>query len=117
APLHGRDTHGRGTTAGLQAIRNADTASYEPAIGEIIRRGGFVIRMGDPGTPPLPPLANVIDYGGSTMRADWMDIFLLARSRFVLGSASGPIFVPPLYGVPCVLTNWWPPGMRPWHAS
>ena len=51
------------------------------------------------------------------MRSDWMDIFLLARSRFVLGSASGPIFVPPLYGVPCVLTNWWPPGMRPWHAS
>jgi putative glycosyltransferase (TIGR04372 family) len=46
-----------------------------------------------------------------------MDIFLLACSRFVLGSASGPIFVPPLYGVPCVLTNWWPPGMRPWHAS
>jgi hypothetical protein len=26
-------------------------------------------------------------------------------------------FVPPLYGVPAVLTNWWPPGMRPWHAS
>jgi hypothetical protein len=35
----------------------------------------------------------------------------------MLGSASGPIFVPPLYGVPAVLTNWWPPGMRPWHAS
>ena len=59
----------------------------------------------------------MIDYGRSDMRSDWMDIFLLARSRFVLGSASGPIFVPPLYGVPCVLTNWWPPGMRPWHAS
>ena len=108
---------GEGPTAGLQAIRNADTASYLPAIDEITRRGGFVIRMGDADTPPLPPLAKVIDYGRSDMRSDWMDIFLLARSRFVLGSASGPIFVPPLYGVPCVLTNWWPPGMRPWHAS
>jgi putative glycosyltransferase (TIGR04372 family) len=64
----------------------------------------------------LPPLANVIDYGRSDMRSDWMDVFLLTRSRFVLGSASGPIFVPPLYVVPSVLTHWWPPGMRPWHA-
>jgi putative glycosyltransferase (TIGR04372 family) len=113
--LHARDIRWRGTTAGLQAIRNADTASYLPAIDEIARRGGFVIRMGDADGPPLPPLANMIDYGRSDMRSDWMDIFLLARSRFVLGSASGPIFVPPLYGVPSVLTNWWPPGMRPWH--
>ena len=115
--LHVRDIRWRGTTAGLQAIRNADTASYLPAIDEITRRGGFVIHMGDADGPPLRPLANVIDYGQSDMRSDWMDIFLLARSRFVLGSASGPIFVPPLYGVPSVLTNWWPPGMRPWHAQ
>jgi putative glycosyltransferase (TIGR04372 family) len=115
--LHVRDIRWRGTTAGLQAIRNADTASYLPAIGEITRRGGFVVRMGDAHAPPLPPLANVIDYRGSDMQTDWMDVFLLARSRFVLGSASGPVFVPPLYGVPAVLTNWWPPAMRPWHAS
>ena len=89
--LHVRDIRWRGTTAGLQAIRNADTASYLPAIDEIARRGGFVIRMGDADGPPLPSLANIIDYGRSDMRSDWMDIFLLARSRFVLGSASGPI--------------------------
>ncbi len=73
--------------------------------------------MGDPDAPPLPALPNVIDYCRSAMRADWMDIFLMAKSRFMLGSASGPVFVPPLYGVPAVLTNWWPPGMRPWHAA
>jgi putative glycosyltransferase (TIGR04372 family) len=115
--LHVREIVWRGATGGLQAIRNADTASYLPAISEITRRGGFVVRMGDADAPPLPPLPGVIDYCRSDMRSDWMDVFLLAQSRFVLGSASGPIFVPPLYGVPCVLTNWWPPGMRPWHAS
>ena len=115
--LHVRDIVWRGATPGLQAIRNADTASYLPAIDEITRRGGFVVRMGDADAPPLPPHAQVIDYCRSNMRSDWMDIFLLARSRFALGSASGPVFVPPLYGVPSVLTNWWPPGMRPWHAS
>jgi putative glycosyltransferase (TIGR04372 family) len=116
AALHVRDIRWRGSTAGLQAIRNADAASYLPAIGEIVGRGGFVIRMGDADAPPSRPLANVIDYSRSDMRSDWMDIFLLARSRFVLASASGPAFVPPLYGVPSVLTNWWPPGMRPWHS-
>jgi hypothetical protein len=88
---HVRDIRWKGLTAGLQAIRNADTASYLQAIGEITRRGGFVIRMGDGETAPLPPLANVIDYRHGDTHADWMDIFLLARSRFVLGSASGPI--------------------------
>jgi putative glycosyltransferase (TIGR04372 family) len=115
--LHVRDIVWRGVTSGLQAIRNADTVSYLRAIDEITRRGGFVVRMGDADAPRLPPHAQVIDYCRSDMRSDWMDIFLLARSRFVLGSASGPVFVPPLYGVPSVLTNWWPPGMRPWHAS
>ncbi len=115
--LHVREIVWRGATGGLQAIRNADPASYLPAIAEITRRGGYVVRMGDADAPSLPPLSGVIDYCRSDMRSDWMDIFLLARSRFVLGSASGPIFVPPLYGVPCVLTNWWPPGMRPWHPA
>jgi putative glycosyltransferase (TIGR04372 family) len=115
--LHVRDITWKGLNAGMQAIRNADPADYVPAIAEITRRGGFVVRMGDADAPPLPPLPNVIDYSRSDMRSDWMDIFLMARSRFMLGSASGPSFVPPLYGVPAVLTNWWPPAMRPWHAA
>lgn len=115
--LHVRDITWRGLNAGMQAIRNADTAAYLPAIAEIAGRGGYVVRMGDPDAPPMPERANVIDYCRSDMRSDWMDIFLIARSRFMLGSASGPSFVPPLYGVPTVLTNWWPPGMRPWHAA
>jgi putative glycosyltransferase (TIGR04372 family) len=76
-----------------------------------------VIRIGDADSLPLPPLANFFDYCRSEMCADWMDIFLLASCRFMLGTNSGPCFVPPLYGVPVVLTNWLPPGMRPWHAS
>ena len=115
--LHVRDITWRGLNAGMQAIRNAAMDTYLPAIAEITGRGGFVVRMGDADAPPLPPLARVIDYCGSDMRSEWMDIFLLARSRFMLASASGPSFVPPLYGVPVVLTYWWPPGMRPWHAA
>ena len=115
--LHLRDSRWKGLTAGMHGIRNVDPATYLPAIAEITARGGWVIRIGDADSLPLPPLANFFDYCRSEVRADWMDIFLLASCRFMLGTNSGPCFVPPLYGVPVVLTNWLPPGMRPWHAS
>jgi putative glycosyltransferase (TIGR04372 family) len=115
--LHVRESRWDARHAGLHGIRNADISTYLPAIAEITRRGGWVIRLGDPSMTPLPPLPNVIDYAHSAMRADWMDIFILARCQFMIGTTSGPNFVPPIYGRPCVLTNWWPPAGRPWHAS
>jgi putative glycosyltransferase (TIGR04372 family) len=115
--LHLRDSRWKGVTAGMHGIRNVDPATYLPAIAEITRSGGWVIRIGDADSLPMPPLANFFDYCRSEIRADWMDIFLLASCRFMLGTNSGPCFVPPLYGVPVVLTNWLPPGMRPWHPS
>jgi putative glycosyltransferase (TIGR04372 family) len=101
---------------GLHQVLNAEIATYLPAIAEVTRRGGWVIRMGDATMPPLPPMPNVIDYCHSDLRADWMDVFLAARCRFMLGTSSGPAYLAPLYGVPSVLTNWWPPAQRPWHA-
>ena len=115
--LHVREGKWDGRKPGLQGILNADIATYSEAIDEITRRGGWVIRMGDPSMKPLPSLPNVIDYCHSDLRADWMDIFIAARCRFMIGTSSGPAYIPPLYGVPSVLTNWWPPAQRPWHAS
>jgi putative glycosyltransferase (TIGR04372 family) len=115
--LHVREGKWDGRNAGLHGVMNADIAAYFPAIVEITRRGGWVIRMGDPGMTRLPPLPNVIDYCHSNLRADWMDVFIAACCRFMVGTTSGPALVPPLYGVPSVLTNWWPPAQRPWHAS
>jgi putative glycosyltransferase (TIGR04372 family) len=116
--LHVRDGKWDGRNAGLHGgVLNANIESYLPAISEITQRGGWVIRMGDPGMRALPPMANVIDYCHSTLRADWMDVFIAARCRFMIGTSSGPAYIPPLYGVPVVLTNWWPPAQRPWHAS
>ena len=113
--LHVRDISWKGLTAGLHAIRNADTASYLPAIGEITRRGGFVIRMGDRDGAAaaarqryrLLPQRHARGLDG---------YFPYCPQPFHPGICVGPDFVPPLYGVPVVLTNWWPPGMRPWHA-
>ncbi len=114
--LHVREGTYDGRHAGMHGVHNAKLASYFPAIAEITRRGGWVIRMGDPSMTPLPPLSNVIDYCHSDWRGDWMDIFIAAACRFMLGSGSGPVFIPPIYGVPSVITNWWPPAHRPLHT-
>jgi putative glycosyltransferase (TIGR04372 family) len=115
--LHVREGKWYGQNTGPRGILNADIATYMPAIAEITRRGGWVIRMGDPGMSPLPSLPNVIDYCHSDLRADWMDVFIGSQCRFMVGTASGPAFIPPAYGVPLVLTNWWPPAQRPWQPG
>jgi putative glycosyltransferase (TIGR04372 family) len=115
--MHVREGKWYGHNTGPRGILNADITTYLPAIAEITRRGGWVLRMGDPGMKSLPALPNVIDYCHSELRADWMDVFIASRCRFMLATSSGPAYIPPLYGVPSVLTNWWPPAQRPWHAS
>jgi len=95
---------------------DADIASYIPAIREIVARGGTVIRMGDPDMPPLSSMKGVIDYAHSPHRIDWLDIYLCATARFFIGTSSGLGYVPALFDVPGVLTNWFPIGTRPWRA-
>jgi len=113
--FHIREATWNGRTAGINAIRNANISDYFPAMNEITQRGGWVIRIGDPSMTPLPEMPRVIDYCHSAMRADWMDIFLMTCCRFMVGTNSGPAFVPAIYGIPTVLTNWWPAGERPWQ--
>jgi putative glycosyltransferase (TIGR04372 family) len=115
--LHVREGKWNGRNAGMSGIRNAEISTYFPAIAEIAHRGGWVVRIGDPEMTPMPQLQNVIDYCHSEIRSDWMDVFLLASCRFMIGTNSGPALVPALYGVPTVFTNWWPPAERPWHPS
>ncbi len=96
----------------VNRYRNAKIETYLPAIEEIVSRGGWVIRLGDPSMTTLPEMDNVIDYANSDLKSDWMDIFLIAESRFYLGMASGPSSAAVAFGVPAVGTNWFHLG--PW---
>lgn len=89
-----------------QAHRNADIETYLPAIKEIVRRGGWVIRLGDKSMPPLPKMPGVIDYALGKQKNPRLDVFLCGACRFYVGVASGISHVPTTFGVPCVLTNW-----------
>ena len=115
--LHVREPAYHSHHRDLHNVLNARIEDYLPAISEITQRGGWVVRMGDPSMTSLPQLPNVLDYCHSEIRSDWMDVFLAAKSRFFIGTPSGVCYVAQDYGVPCVLTNWWPPAQRPWHRG
>jgi len=99
-----------------EAVLDTEINTYLPAIRSVGERGGWVIRIGDPKMKPLPAMPHAIDYAHSALRSEWMDIFLLGACRFFFGTSSGLAYVPPLFGVPCVLTNWAPTGQRPFNS-
>jgi putative glycosyltransferase (TIGR04372 family) len=115
ACLHVREGgYMRETPGSQEAFRNCDIFTYLPAVAEITRRGGWVVRIGDRSMKPLPPLPQVIDYVHSPAKSEWMDIFLSGACRFVLGSGSGMSTIAQLFGRPIADTNWFPAGNHIW---
>ncbi len=104
----------RGATS--EMARNADIRAYVPAIGEITGRHGWVIRLGDASMTPLPKMERVVDYALSGFKSDWMDVYLAATCRFVLGTTSGISLVASTFGVPISAANFFPVGER-LHSS
>ncbi len=99
------------------ALRNSDIADYIEAIEAVTSRGGWVIRIGDPSMPPLPPMDRVIDYTHSDVRSARMDLFCITQARFLIGTNSGPTDVAWASGVPLVATNWFPLGYWPFSGN
>ena len=116
--LHVREEgYHSGHTDLISADRNAQIESYFPAIEAIVAQGGWVVRMGDASMSPLPPMEGVIDYPFSPHKSDWMDVYLTATSRFLLGTASGLFLIPTFFGVPNVITNQTPLSQRPYSSK
>lgn len=99
-----------------RSARDADIDTYGPAIEEVTRRGGWVIRVGDASMKPLAPMPQVVDYARSRFKSELADILLCASCRFFLGTNSGLSIIPGIYGVPCLLTNWVPLGLPNWFG-
>lgn len=115
--LHVRSRGFKSVHEGLHDTLNADIETYDRAIDAILERGGWVIRMGDPSMPRLPARKGVVDYAHSPQKTDWIDVFLCGTCRFYIGTSSGLAYVPNLFDIPCVLTNWFPTGTRPLNGA
>lgn len=99
------------------AYRNSDPTAVLPAMHEIVRRGGWCVRMGDPSMTPLPPLPGVIDYANHPLRSAHLDVLLCASARFFLGNTSGLTLVSSVFGVPSALANLVPLAVLPFLSG
>jgi putative glycosyltransferase (TIGR04372 family) len=103
--MHARDS---GFNNNNDYYRNSDITTFDLAIKTIVDRGGWCIRIGDSSMNKMETSPQVIDYAHTDCKSDWMDIFLLATCRFMIGANSGPTNVANLFGRPVCSTNTFP---------
>jgi putative glycosyltransferase (TIGR04372 family) len=96
--------------------RNADISTYIPAINWIIAQGGFVVRVGEPNVSPLPKIPGLIDYSQIKFQSESLNTFFLGAPRYMVGTQSGPIFVPSTFGIRTLQTNT-TIGRNPWFPN
>ena len=89
----------------IQAHRNCKISNMIPAMEEITKRGGWVVRIGDKTMKPLSPMSQVVDYALHSMKSNRLDIILCAKAKFTLGNSSGIALVSTIFGVPCAISN------------
>jgi putative glycosyltransferase (TIGR04372 family) len=80
-------------------------SSFIPAIKEITRNGYWVIRIGDRSMAKLPDMNKVIDLVPKNNFGQELHTYALARCEFFVGTASGPSWIPRIFGVPSLITN------------
>ena len=98
--------HNRWTKEGLANPRNNSIQDYIPAIKWIINLGGFVIKVGLADGQEIKGLGRqYIDYSNSEERCEELDIFLIAKSKYMLACSSGPAFVATSFGIPTLHLN------------
>jgi putative glycosyltransferase (TIGR04372 family) len=89
----------------IHRYRSVPIASFSLAIEEIVRRGGWCIRMGDASMQPYKPSEQFVDYAHSEQKSPQLDVALAAGCRFFLGSGSGLFNLAELFGRPCVVAH------------
>ena len=110
--LHVRSSPNENSNFKESSVRNADIFSYLETIRFLIKNNLNVVRIGDLNSPKLPYINGFIDLTLNERDLN-NDIDLLVNAKFHLGTLSGPINVPPLFGVPVLLTNSVRPHLQP----
>jgi putative glycosyltransferase (TIGR04372 family) len=118
ACVHVREASYIGGDAGSgQGNRNANIEQYDLAVKHITERGGWVIKLGAPGSPPLPEMPRVVDYARSPFKSELMDIHLIRHARFFVGTTSGLANVAVSFGLPTAQVNCLTTEAQPWHSG
>jgi putative glycosyltransferase (TIGR04372 family) len=87
-------------------IRNMDINSFKLATEMLLEQGAWIFRIGNIVEKPMEiSHKRFVDYPFSTLRSDFMDIYLVAHARFVLGSSSGITNTAWIFNVPTVIVG------------
>ena len=105
--LHMREPYYRGENVfnTSEDWRNTNINTYLKAIKYIISKGGYVFRMGDKNSTPLPSIEGLVDYAHSELKSEEMDVYLGSRNKFCIASSSGYYHIPMFFGNPVLFTN------------
>jgi putative glycosyltransferase (TIGR04372 family) len=103
--IHARESGFSPVDEELHSHRNSNIEHALNAIHEIVLRGGWVVRIGDPTMKPLPPMHHLVDYAHHPLKSPRLDIVLCAKARFILGNTSGIALLGTIFGTPCALAN------------
>jgi len=115
--VHHRDGTYLPGDEGVQSYRNASPETLVGAIEVVLKRGGWVVRVGDSKATPMPiKHERFLDYAVSLQKSPKIDVLLMAFPRFVLGSTSGITVLASVFGVPCAIANALPYGGG-WYGS
>jgi putative glycosyltransferase (TIGR04372 family) len=94
------------------AYRDANIDNYVPAIEYLLGKGYYVIRLGDKTMKPLPPISDrLIDSPFHPMYSQFIELYFVSQSKFMLCAPSGPYGISWTFDVPTLLVN------RPVHAG
>jgi putative glycosyltransferase (TIGR04372 family) len=106
--IHARESGYSGGSDFEQGFRNTNIDTLNKAIDEIISRGGWCIRMGNPTMKPLRKREKLIDYAHFENKQSWIDIYLCAKARLYLGDSAGLHLVSAFFGIPVAIFNMTP---------
>lgn len=84
---------------------NADVRTFLDSIDYVIERGGLAILIGENNNYPLPEKYGFINYARRNEKSEKLNIAILSLCRFLIGTSSGPLTVPPTFGIPILYTN------------
>ena len=87
-------------------FRNAEIDSYRDAAEYLEQKGYFVFRMGQRTHQRIDWTTNrIIDYAGSSLQSEMIDVFLLSTCEFCVSTGSGPDGVALAFRRPILFTN------------
>jgi len=84
---------------------NADSRTFMESIDYVIERGGLAILIGENQLYPIPEKYGFINYARCHEKSDELNIAILSLCKFLVGTSSGPLTVPPTFGIPILYTN------------